>query len=239
MKKIKFLFFCLLIESFLIVSISLANYFGKPIFYLFYNVVYGLILSTMIPVLYISKYKENIFTLGIRKLRIKQVFIIMVFVLFSIGGQFIQITTNKTIIDLSLLKICFLPLVMTTFFEEFLFRGFMQTRFEKHFGSIFAIIASGLMFSIYHIGYPGFRDVSMLLLLFAVGIGFSLSYKLSDNNLVVSYFVNLPNAFLTYILNSSKFPKFDYFTSIFAGITILIVIMILIYIFRKFPNKEL
>ena len=68
-----------------------------------------------------------------------------------------------------------LPLIMTTFFEEFLFRGFVQSRVEKLFGCFPAIFVSGMMFSLYHIGYPGFRTWEDLLLLFAVGIGFAQS----------------------------------------------------------------
>ena len=49
-----------------------------------------------------------------------------------------------------------------------------------------------------------FEDI---LLLFAVGIGFAAAYKLSGNNLIVAYFVNLPNAFVTYMLKFKQFPK--------------------------------
>lgn len=97
---------------------------------------------------------------------------------------------------------------MTTFFEEFLFRGFMQSWFEKLFGSIWAILLSALMFSIYHLGYPGFRQIDDILLLFVVGIGFAVAFKISGNNLFISYFVNLPNAFIRYILKPEQFPTF-------------------------------
>lgn len=72
-----------------------------------------------------------------------------------------------------------MPLIMTTFFEEFLFRGFFQSKFEKEFGALPAIFVSGLMFSLYHLGYPGFCSFGDILLLFAVGIGFATAYKLS------------------------------------------------------------
>jgi len=117
---------------------------------------------------------------------------------------------------------------MTTFFEEFLIRGFLQTRIEKEYGFIIAILVSGLMFSLYHIGYPGYRNFDSLLLLLAVGTGFALVFKLSGNNLCVSYFANLPSAFVTYILRSEQFPNLTARATIAAIITIILIAAILI-----------
>ena len=127
----------------------------------------------------------------------------------------------------------FFPLIMTTFFEEFLIRGFIQTRIERQFGFIVAIMVSGFIFSVYHIGYPGFRSFNDLLLLFAVGIGFALAFKLSGNNLYVAYFVNLPNAFVTYILKSNQFPILTVNSTIVAIITIILVVIIFIVFGKK------
>jgi ABC-type spermidine/putrescine transport system permease subunit II len=103
---------------------------------------------------------------------------------------------------------CLLILIVLTisFFEEFLFRG-----------------------------YPGFRNIDELLLLFAVGLGFAIAFKLSGNNLYISYFVNLPNAFLTYILKSKRFPVLDIKSTISAIITIILIIIILL-IYNKNIN---
>lgn len=109
----------------------------------------------------------------------------------------------------------------------------MQTRLEKQYGWIPAVLLSGLMFSAYHLGYPGFRSVQSLLVLLAVGIGFALSYKLSDNNLIVSYFVNLPNSILIYMLTSAQFPHFDRSTPIAAAITVVLIPIIIIFSKRK------
>ena len=38
---------------------------------------------------------------------------------------------------------------------------------------------------------------------------FSAAYKLSRNNLIVAYFVNLPNAFVTYMLKYEQFPVME------------------------------
>lgn len=190
-----------------------------------------IILSTLVPILFIIRYENKDFsTLGIKKLGVRQYIVLISFVVFSVGGQLIPLFIKGINIRFDLLPICILPLIMTTFFEEFLFRGFIQTRVDKKYGWVAAVLFSGFLFSIYHIGYPGFRNVDDLLVLFAVGIGFSLAYKLSGNNLIVSYFVNLPNAFVTYILKSDQFPPFTVKTSMFSAFTILLIIMLLIFI---------
>lgn len=200
MNKLKTIFIAALFETALVLCVGCANLLLKPIYYFFfYNVMYGILFSFLIP-LFLLRKEENVFNfLGIKALGKKQFLILIVFVAFSVGGQLIPIMIKGGTIPWNLLPIGVVPLIMTTFFEEFLFRGFFQNKFETEFGSISAIILSGLMFSLYHIGYPGFRTFEDILLLFAVGIGFATAYKLSGNNLIVAYFVNLPNAFVTYM----------------------------------------
>ena len=123
---------------------------------------------------------------------------------------------------------------MTTFFEEFLFRGFFQTRLEKAFGWPPAILISGLMFSLYHLGYPGFRTAGDLLLLAAVGVGFAAAYQLSDHNLIVSYFVNLPNAFVTYLLKFDQFPEMKMSSTVAGAVTLVLIL----FVFWKMGYKK-
>lgn len=232
MNKCKLLFYCIITEVFLIISIAIAAMYDGMLFYLFYNVVFGLLISVTFPILLLLKSKEGVASVGIKKIGLRQVLVLFAFVLFSISGQLIPLMIAGKEIRWDLLPICFMPLIMTTFFEEFLFRGFIQTRIEKEFGSVIAVIVSGLMFSLYHLGYPGFRTMEDTLLLLAVGLGFALAYKLADNNLIVSYFVNLPNAFVTYMLKSEQFPNFTLDSSIFAVITVVLII-IGIMMFRR------
>ena len=56
----------------------------------------------------------------------KQIIILIVFVAISVGGQLIPIVIKGGTIPWNLLPIGVVPLIMTTFFEEFLFRGFFQ-----------------------------------------------------------------------------------------------------------------
>jgi membrane protease YdiL (CAAX protease family) len=209
----------------LILSIATANALGTPLFYIFYTGVYGLLLSVIVPVIYVHKSKESLASLGIKRLRKKQVIVIFIFVVLSIAGQLVPLHLQAIPVHYELLQVCVIPLILTTFFEEFLFRGFMQSRFEKEYGTIPTLLLSGLMFSLYHIGYPGFRTMNDLLILWTVGLGFALSFKLSGNNLIVSYLVNLPNAFVTYILKSKQFPVAA-FTSTYSWIAVVCIVCI-------------
>lgn len=89
---------------------------------------------------------------------------------------------------------------------------------------------------------PNFKKInkitiSDIMLLFVVGIGFAIAFKLSNNNFVVSYFVNLPNAFVTYILKYSQFPKMTIESTIYAGITIILLVIIFLN-YRKQIQKD-
>ena len=227
MNKIKTIFIASTLEVLLVLCVGCANLLLKPIYYFcFYNVLYGILLSFLIP-LFLLRKEENVFDfLGIKTLGKKQIFILVVFVVFSVGGQIIPKAVNGEIIPWNLLPLGIVPLIMTTFFEEFLFRGFFQNKFEKEFGSITAILASGLMFSLYH--YTRFHTFEDILLLFAVGIGFATAYKLSGNNLIVAYFVNLPNAFVTYMLKFEQFPKMTMSSTIASIVTLCIIVVVFI-----------
>ena len=233
MNKIKTIFIASTLEILLVLCVGCANLLLKPIYYFyFYNVLYGILFSFLIP-LFLLRKEENVFDfLGIKTLGKKQVFILVFFIAFSVGGQIIPIVAKGRIIPWDLLPMGIVPLIMITFFEEFLFRGFFQNKFEKEFGTIIAILVSGLMFSLYHVGYPRFRTFEDILLLFAVGIGFAIAYKLSENNLIVAYFVNLPNAFVTYMLKFEQFPKMTIYSTMASIITLCIIIIVFILLVR-------
>ncbi len=226
-KKLEIIFLCCAFEVAIIIFVAIANLFDNSIYYIFYNLFYGMGISVLLPLLILQKEKSNFETVGIKKLGKRQILVLALFVAFSVGGQIIPKMTAGEKLRWNVLPVAILPLVMTTFFEEFLFCGFLQTRLEKQFGAVIAIIVSGLLFALYHLGYPGFRAAGDILLLFAVGIGFAISFKLAENNLIISYFVNLPNAFVTYILKFEQFPKMTIWSTMFAGITIIFIAAIL------------
>lgn len=232
-KKLEIILLCCICELAIIAFVSIANLFDNSIYNIFYNLFYGIGVSVLLPLLILRKEKSALNTVGIKKLGKRQFIVLFSFVVFSVGGQIIPKIISGATIRWDVLPIAILPLIMTTFFEEFLFRGFLQPRLEKQFGAVVAIIVSGLLFALYHIGYSGFRTVSDILLLFAVGIGFAVSFKLAKNNLIVSYFVNLPNAFITYILKYEQFPKMTVWSTVYAGITIILIVVLLLTIGNK------
>lgn len=233
MDRLKTIFLSIIIEIMLIICIGCANRRPNPIpYFLFYNILYGVACSLLLP-LFLLRKEENIFDfVGIKVLGKRQIVVLTVFVAFSVGGQLIPIVAAGKDIPWELLPMGIVPLIMTTFFEEFLFRGFFQNKFEKAFGAFPAIFFSGLFFSLYHLGYPGFRSLGDILLLFAVGAGFALAYKLSGNNLIVAYFVNLPNAFVTYMLKFGQFPLMTMSSTIAAAITLCMIVAAFIVIGR-------
>ena len=234
----KMLILAVLSEIGLIVSISIANFYSGLWYCIFYNMIYGLVLSTVVPLFLLFREGMDLRAVGVKKIGVRQTLVLLIFVVFSIGGQLIPLMIKGTHIRFELLPICVLPLIMTTFFEEFLFRGFFQTQIDLRWGWFPALIVSALMFSLYHLGYPGFRTAGDLVLLFFVGLGFAIAFKLSDNNLIVSYFVNLPNAFVTYMFKAEQFPAFEKGTSTYAIITIGGIIAILAVFISKTNRNQ-
>lgn len=235
-KKLEIILLCCICELAIVAFVSIADLFDNSIYNIFYNLFYGIGVSVLLPLLILRKEKNTLDKAGINKLSKRQIIVLISFVVFSVGGQIIPKVISGETICWNVLPIAILPLIMTTFFEEFLFRGFLQTRLEKQFGAIVAIIVSGLLFALYHFGYSGFRNVNDILLLFAVGIGFATAFKLAKNNLIVSYFVNLPNAFITYVLKYEQFPKMTVWSTVYAGITIILIVVLLLTL--KVKNKD-
>lgn len=237
MKKSMLICLCAAIEALLIACVALANLNPTPVMYvLFYNLMYGLVLSFFVPLYFIRKEKGTLASLGMKKPGVRQLAVLIIFVTFSIGGQLIPVIAQGGQVPWHLLPMGIVPLMMTTFFEEFLFRGFVQSRVEQKLGWFPAVLISGLMFSLYHFGYPGFRTWGDILLLFVVGLGFAAAYKLSDNNLMISYFVNLPNAFVTYMLKYEQFPTMGISSAIAGAVTLIFIVLVLARV--RMANKE-
>ncbi len=227
-KKFELVLLCVFSESAIIGFVALADLFENSVYNLFYNVFYGIGVSVLLPLLVLRKEQKTLESVGIKKIGKPQAIVLACFVVCSVGGQLLPKVIGGTELRWNVLPIAILPLIMTTFFEEFFYRGFLQPRLEKQFGAVAAVIISGLMFSLYHLGYSGFRTFGDILLLFAVGIGFAFAFKLSKNNLIVSYFVNLPNAFVTYVLKFEQFPHLTVASSVYAGITIIVIVFLML-----------
>lgn len=234
MQKLKIIILCAALEIALITCVALANLNPTPVpYFVFYNLGYGIFFSFLVVLYFLRKEKASLASVGIKRLGARQFIVLGAYIVFSVGGQLIPKLFAGEQIPWQLLPIGIVPLIMTTFFEEFVFCGFVQGRIEQNFGWFPAIIVSGMMFSLYHLGYPGFRTMGDIFLLFAVGSGFAIAYKLSDNNLFVSYFVNLPNAFITYILKNKQFPSMNFSSTIAAFITVILISVIFYVVHKK------
>ena len=133
MKKYKsVLFFCLM-EAAIVSSISIACLFDNFLYYIFYNLIYGIAISVSAPLLILLKEQKQLNEVGIKKLGKRQFIVLFFFVIFSVGGQVIPKIAAGERLCWNVLPVAVLPLIMTTFFEEFLFRGFIQTRMKKEF----------------------------------------------------------------------------------------------------------
>lgn len=55
------------------------------------------------------------------------------------------------------------------------------------------------------------------------GCRFAAAYKLSGNSLIVDYFVNLPNAFVTYLLKHARFPVMKLSSTIAAAVILCVL----------------
>lgn len=92
MNKIKTIFMASTLEVLLVLCVGIANLLLKPLYYFcFYNVLYGILFSFLIPLFLLRKEKNILDFLGIKALGKKQVFILVVFIAFSVGGQIIPI----------------------------------------------------------------------------------------------------------------------------------------------------
>lgn len=90
MKKTKLILFCVVVEVMLIASVALANLNPTPVLYfLFYNLMYGLVFSFLVPLYFMHKKRETLSLVGIKKMGVRQVVVLIVFAAFSIGGQLI------------------------------------------------------------------------------------------------------------------------------------------------------
>ncbi|MCI9597806.1 MAG: CPBP family intramembrane metalloprotease [Firmicutes bacterium] len=237
MNQRKTIICCVCIEIIVILCVALANVYPRPFWYFFwYHLLYGVACSFLVPIFLLHKEKSLFALMGLRPFGKRQLSILVVFVGFSVGGQLIPMVAAGRAVPWELLPMGVVPLIMTTFFEEFFFQGFCQTRLEKAFGALPAILASGLMFSLYHLGYPGFRTLEDLMLLFAVGVGFAAAYKLSGSNLVVAYFVNLPNAFVTYMLKFEQFPSMELSSTIASVVTLCVIFAVFVMLVYREKN---
>jgi uncharacterized protein len=223
------------VYSFLIFFLSvfvngLAHAFsGTDFFFLFYQGLFILGVCIFLPLWYMSKTNQTLESMGISFTNWKKAVIYGgIFVVFSMYGRFMG--TSVVWPEFNQLIMLIGALLLASLFEEIFFRGFLQTRFEKAFGVIPAVVLSGLTFSLYHLGYPDYRNVQVLTVLFLFGLFLAITFQFTKN-VLTSFIVNLPHAVITFIENQDFFNQFSMIIS-------LITTLIIIFIISKFKKLQ-
>lgn len=206
---------------------------GTVLFYIFYNTFFVLGLCVFSPLFFVSTIlKQDLSSIGITHKNWLRAVVIGIFLLIvSLPGYiYSMLKMNFHIPSNKILFFTIICLIMSSIFEEVFFRGFLQSKFEKYYGMIPAIILSGICFSLYHVGYSDFRDFRTLITLFCVGVFFSISFRITKN-IITSLVVNIPFALVTFIIKQRYFTARD---SMFAFIIIIIsVILIIMFLIKN------
>jgi uncharacterized protein len=215
----------------------IADFFvGTPVFHIFYQGIFALGICIFFPLWFIViKNKRPLVVIGITANHwLKAVHVGIIIAALSVGGRIMNL--QLIFPGTGLFLIIAACMLMATLFEEVFFRGFLQTRFEKSFGMIPAIVLSGLCFALYHSAQSFIGlDIRELSVLFCTGIFFSISFRITKN-IITSYIVNLPQAILTFI-GEPKFiaysAHFNITSAVISLITTLIGLFLIIFINAK------
>lgn len=142
-----------------VINLSMPQFFTIPL--LQYSLIYGIM---FIPIYSIIKNQQiSVEELGInfKKLHIYIPLAILI-------GTVIGILEHKILNPISLIgkigpsDIILMVIVMFVFVgtvEEIIFRGILQTRFEKAFGIKYGILLSGGLFGVMHAGYGTLNEI--------------------------------------------------------------------------------
>jgi len=87
MEKKKLILFYCAAELAVIALIALACLFENAVYYLFYNLLYGLGVSVLLPLWMAAGEGEGLAEMGMKKLGGRQVLVLCAFCFFSVGGQ--------------------------------------------------------------------------------------------------------------------------------------------------------
>ncbi len=145
---------------------------------IFYDVGLLFFAGVLIPVGYIRFLRREAFReIGITKQRWKLSILIglvatIVFVIPPLIGAGVS-----RLGDLSILLPLLMLVLVSGFFEAVFFRGFLQLRFDGAFGIIPGILIASAMYSLYHIGYPGWVTPENIMTLFVVGIVYAAVFR--------------------------------------------------------------
>ncbi len=193
---------------------------GTRLFYALYQGLLALGICIFAP-LWLTRFwrQEPLSSIGVTSERwVRAGLIGAVLAAVSVAGRLMGI--RIALPEITTLAYLSAGIAMSSLFEELFFRGYLQTRFEKSFGIVPAVILSAACFSIYHLGYSFVRgNIDELPTLFGVGVFFSISFRITGS-IVTSYVVNLPHAILTFVEDPVYAANLSRFTAASAVISL-------------------
>lgn len=210
-----------------------ANLFNDSAwFFLFYQGALVLGLGIVTPLWYIRTTNQSVDSIGLTLTNWKKAVVYgLLIICVSVPWRFAGLHLPK---QFAILLSTSVALLMTSFFEEVFFRGFLQTRFEKAFGAIPAIVLSGLTFSLYHLGYPDYQNVKLLFQLLLVGLFFAIAFRIT-NNVITSFLVNLPHAIISFVEKGSYFSTK---VAVISGFTTVLGLCLIIYFYGTYAKSK-
>jgi len=143
----------LLLLQMRIINLAMPQFFTITL--LWYPLIYGVM---FLPIYYIVKNQQmslNDIGMNFKKLHIYLPLALLIGASIALI-EFYILRPAAMIENISLSNIILISTVMFVFvaaIEELIFRSILQTRFEKIFGSSYAILLSGILFGIMHAGY--------------------------------------------------------------------------------------
>ncbi len=69
MKKYNLIRLCCILELAIVGFISIACLFDNSIYYIFYNLIYGIVISVSVPLLILKKERKPLREVGVKKIR--------------------------------------------------------------------------------------------------------------------------------------------------------------------------
>lgn len=160
------------------------------------------LLGVVAPVVWTTLVKKrSLAQLGIK--REKLVLSIIIGIILSLVQYFLTLKN----IELPAIRE-FIPLLTMSiavgFYENIFYRGWVQLRMEEYFGIIPGIILSAAIYAMYHVGYG--MPLSEMIILFVVGIVYSVIFRLTANIFILFPFLTPSGALFTQIKDGLRLP---------------------------------
>lgn len=147
--------------------IILNPFYAYLVMYIIFTILYLNVLG--------CKYiKENILILSDRKSNISILSVVLIFLLLNL---FLVHPTPHGIFGMSILQTCIVGWILAPIYEEFIFRGVLQTKLNDTFknnkhGSYLSIIITSICFSLAHISYYGNPSSTGVIFLISLFLGY-------------------------------------------------------------------